>query len=247
VAAHADVKRNLDFIVASKEKLWIACDQELTRRATRQTNLAAAQQMAQKQREQALKRMEEADTPPVPVDGARSAAHFWRTWASPSDRRQAGSKGVILNMATEAETTVKRFHSPDRDVALKPDGGFRKAKTLPRDNNLALQALTGFERLAGDAIEAFTAEILGGAFNRRSFNLAEQTHRPMQCYPRAVATITRYGHGATLANPLRDGRDCSLLRSIEQFPYGITQDLQAKRFLKKGKLARHALIVSQFR
>jgi len=69
VAAHADVKRNLDFIVASKEKLRIACDQELTRRATRQANLAAAQQMVQKQREEALKRMEEADATPAPVDG----------------------------------------------------------------------------------------------------------------------------------------------------------------------------------
>jgi hypothetical protein len=69
----------------------------------------------------------------------------------------------------------------------------------------------------------------------------------MQCYPWAVATITRYGHGARLANPLRDGRDCSLLRSIEQFPYSITQGLQAKRFLKKGKLAGHALIVGEFR
>lgn len=149
-------------------------------------------------------------------------------------------------MATEAETTIKRFHSPDRDVALKPDGGFRRAKTLPRDNNLALQALARFERLADDAIEAFTAEILGGALNRWSFELPEQTHWPMQCYPRAIAAITRYGHGAMLANPLRDGRDCSLLRSIEQFPYGITQSVQAKRFLEKGKLAGHALIVSQF-
>jgi hypothetical protein len=69
VAAHADVKRNLDFIMASKEKLRIACDQELTRRATRQANLAAAQQTLQKQRDEALNKMEGADTPPAPVDG----------------------------------------------------------------------------------------------------------------------------------------------------------------------------------
>jgi hypothetical protein len=116
--------------------------------------------------------------------------------------RQAGSKGVILNMATEAETTVKMFHSPDRDVALKPDGGFRKAKTLPRNNNLAWQALTRVERLFRDAIETFAAKILGGALNRWSFGLPEQTHRPMQCYPRAFAAIIRYGHGTTLASRL---------------------------------------------
>jgi len=99
-------------------------------------------------------------------------------------------------VAPEAETTVKMFQSRDRDVAMKPDGGFRKTKTLPRDNNLALQALTRFERLFRDAIETFAAEIFGGALNRRSFELPEQTHRPMQCYPRAFAAIIRWGHDA---------------------------------------------------
>src|SRR5579864_2147724 len=59
VAASADVRRNLDFIVASKEKLRRAFAQELTRRATRQADLAAAQQMVERQREQALKKMGE--------------------------------------------------------------------------------------------------------------------------------------------------------------------------------------------
>jgi hypothetical protein len=68
-------------------------------------------------------------------------------------------------MATEAETTVKKLQSRDRDLALKPDGGFRKAKTLTRDKNLALQAFARFERLAGDAIETLAAEIFGGAFD----------------------------------------------------------------------------------
>jgi hypothetical protein len=40
-------------------------------------------------------------------------------------------------MTAEAETTVKMFHSLDRDMALEPDGGVQKAKTLPRDSNLA--------------------------------------------------------------------------------------------------------------
>jgi hypothetical protein len=68
-------------------------------------------------------------------------------------------------MTAEAETTVKMFHSPDRDMALEPDGGVRRSKTLPRDNNLALQAFARFERLAGDAIETLAAEIFGGAFD----------------------------------------------------------------------------------
>ena len=72
---------------------------------------------------------------------------------------------IILNMTAEAETTVKMFHSPDRDMALEPDGGVQKAKTLPRDSNLASQAFARFERLAGDAIETLAAEIFGGAFD----------------------------------------------------------------------------------
>jgi len=69
VAAHADVRRNLDFMMASKENLRSAFAQELTRRATRQASLAAVQQAVEKQREQALKKMGESSTPPVPIDG----------------------------------------------------------------------------------------------------------------------------------------------------------------------------------
>jgi hypothetical protein len=50
-------------------------------------------------------------------------------------------------------------------MALEPDGGVQKAKTLPRDSNLASQAFARFERLAGDAIETLAAEIFGGAFD----------------------------------------------------------------------------------
>jgi hypothetical protein len=87
-------------------------------------------------------------------------------------------------------------------MALEPDGRVRKAKTLPRDNNLALQPLTRFERIFRNAIEAFAAEIFGNALGWQRFGLFEQTHRPVQGYPRAFAAITSYGHGGKLANPL---------------------------------------------
>jgi hypothetical protein len=48
-------------------------------------------------------------------------------------------------MATEAETTVKIFRSPDRDMALQSEEGFGRAGTLPRKNNLALQAFARFK------------------------------------------------------------------------------------------------------
>src|SRR5258708_15704737 len=67
---------------------------------------------------------------------------------------------LILNMAAQAETTVKRFHSPDRDMALQSEERFRRAETLPRNNNLALQAFTLFEWFLGDAIQSLDARVL---------------------------------------------------------------------------------------
>ncbi len=43
------------------------------------------------------------------------------------------------------------FHSPDGDMALHSEERFRRAETLSRNNNLALQAFTSIESLFGDA------------------------------------------------------------------------------------------------
>ena len=74
-------------------------------------------------------------------------------------------KRVILDMAAQAETPVNMFHSLDRDMVLQSEERFRRAETLSRNNNLALQAFTRSESLSGDAIESFGAEIFRGAFN----------------------------------------------------------------------------------
>ena len=83
-------------------------------------------------------------------------------------------------MAAQAEAMVNILHSLDRDMALQSEERFRGAKTLLRNNNLALQVFTSFERLSGDAIEPFAAEIFRSALNRRSAGLLEQTHGQMQ-------------------------------------------------------------------
>jgi hypothetical protein len=75
-------------------------------------------------------------------------------------------------------------------MALQSEVRFRRADTLSRNNDLALQALASFESLFGNAIEPFAAEIFRGAFNRRPSSLPQQTHRPMQWYPFAFAAIT---------------------------------------------------------
>lgn len=168
--------------------------------------------------------------------GARSNGWWWG----------ASRKCVILNLAAQAEGTnqTEAFYSPNSHMALQSERSFGNAKTLPWNNDLALQTLTSFERLVGDAIESSAAEIFRGALNRRSSGLPDQTHRPMQCYSRLLAAIAGCGHAA-LANPLRDGRGCSIHRFSQQFPYGTNQGFQVKRFLKKRKLAGNALIISE--
>ena len=56
------------------------------------------------------------------------------------------------------------FHSPNCQAALKHNRGFRAESGGNYD--LALQAIKRFERLAGDAIESFAAEIFGNAVFR---------------------------------------------------------------------------------
>jgi hypothetical protein len=62
-------------------------------------------------------------------------------------------------------------------VAFKHNRGFRADRGW--NDDLALQALTRFEPLSGDAIEAFAAEIFGDALGWRLSGLCEQTQRPM--------------------------------------------------------------------
>jgi hypothetical protein len=76
-------------------------------------------------------------------------------------------------MATQTETTVKRFHSPDRDMALQSEGRFLRAENLARKNNLALQAFARFESFSRDAIKTLAAEIFRHAFGWRRSRLSE--------------------------------------------------------------------------
>jgi hypothetical protein len=92
-------------------------------------------------------------------------------------------------VATNPETTVKIFDSPDRDLTLQPERSFPRAKTLPRNNNLALQAVTRLEWLLRDAKEALAAEIFRRAHDRGSSRL-DQPYRPMHRQPLAFAAIS---------------------------------------------------------
>jgi len=117
----------------------------------------------------------------VDLDGPGSRG-FWR---------RASGERVILNVAAQAETTLKRFHSLHRDMALHSEGWFTRAETLSGNDDLALKAFASFESLSGDEVESFAAEIFGGAFNQRLAGLPQQTHRPMHCNALPFAAITR--------------------------------------------------------
>ena len=93
------------------------------------------------------------------------------------DRR---TQRVILDLAPQAETTCDMFHALDRDLALQPEERFRRAESLARQNNLALQAFARLKCFSRDAIESLAAEVFRGALNRWPSGLAEQMHGPMQ-------------------------------------------------------------------
>jgi len=132
-----------------------------------------------------------------PTDAAPAAVFFTEDMdfsaaaVSHSDSTWLWSrKRVILNVAAHAETTVNMFHSLDRDMALQSEKRFRRAGTLPRNTNLALQAFASFEALSSDAVESFAAEIFGSTFNRQHSSLSVQTYGPMHWKPLAFAAVT---------------------------------------------------------
>jgi hypothetical protein len=68
-ANHADVKRQLEFIAASKEKFKVAHAQELARRSAVVGQLAALTEKTKQQKAAQHKKIEELSAPPPPLDG----------------------------------------------------------------------------------------------------------------------------------------------------------------------------------
>jgi Peptidase C39 family len=64
-----DVKQQLDFIAASKEKLKLAQAEELAHQKTRFEQLAQIQEVAKRAKESHLKKLEELNKPSPPLDG----------------------------------------------------------------------------------------------------------------------------------------------------------------------------------
>jgi hypothetical protein len=69
-------------------------------------------------------------------------------------------------VAAQPKTTAKVFNAPNCNVTFEDNRGFQSESGW--NNDLALQALAGFEPLAGDAIETFTTEIFSTALNQAS-------------------------------------------------------------------------------
>ena len=68
-ANHPDLKRQLDFIASSKEKLKLAQAEDLARLKARREKLDVAEQAARQRQEDRRKKMEELNRPGQPLDG----------------------------------------------------------------------------------------------------------------------------------------------------------------------------------
>jgi hypothetical protein len=68
-ANHPDLKRQLGFITASKEKLKLAQAEDLARQKARREKLDAAEQATKQRQEERRKEMEEMNRPGQPLDG----------------------------------------------------------------------------------------------------------------------------------------------------------------------------------
>jgi len=68
-ANHPEIKKQLDFIVGSKQKLALAQAELVASRAARQAELAALAKTAKEQQEAHRKKMEELNRPSPPLDG----------------------------------------------------------------------------------------------------------------------------------------------------------------------------------
>jgi hypothetical protein len=66
---YSDIKQQLDFIAASKEKLTLVLAEELAQRKARQEQSANSLQAAKEKQEAYHKRMQEIDKPSPPLDG----------------------------------------------------------------------------------------------------------------------------------------------------------------------------------
>lgn len=68
-ASHPDIKQQLDFIMASKDRLKLAQTEELAHRKTHGEQLAKLQEETAQREEAHRKKMEELETPSPPLDG----------------------------------------------------------------------------------------------------------------------------------------------------------------------------------
>jgi hypothetical protein len=68
-ANHPDIKKQLEFIAAGKEKFKVAHAEELVRRTAVLGQLAALTEKHKQQKEAQLKKIEELNAPPPPLDG----------------------------------------------------------------------------------------------------------------------------------------------------------------------------------
>jgi hypothetical protein len=85
-AAHPDIKQQIAFILASKERLKLAQAEELVHRKTREEQLANLQRETAQREEAHRERLEELETPSPPLDGDALSRALLRSLGLPDWR-----------------------------------------------------------------------------------------------------------------------------------------------------------------
>ena len=92
-AAHPDIRQQLDFIIASKEKLKLAQAEEIARRKAGDEQMARLQKETEQRRAAHHEHLADLETPPPPLDGAALSRALLRSLGLPDWRQETEEAG----------------------------------------------------------------------------------------------------------------------------------------------------------
>jgi hypothetical protein len=87
-AAHPDIRQQLDFIIASKEKLKLAQAEEIARRKTSDEQMARLKEETERRREAHHEKLADLETPSPPLDGDALSRALLRSLGLPDWRQR---------------------------------------------------------------------------------------------------------------------------------------------------------------
>jgi hypothetical protein len=101
-AAHPDIKKQIDFILASKEQLKLAQAEELVHRKTRDEQLARLQEETAQREAAHRQKLEELETPAPPLDGNALSRALLKSLGLPDWREDETAKLRRLDLESQS-------------------------------------------------------------------------------------------------------------------------------------------------